>query len=301
MHVTSGANIYPLPAAIQDPEALPNGAINGTDPNFVSWGASTYTTPSLGSDESLGGALLTPIPWLRASISGAADNLNDNDQTKKLEGQVKTESTETIDGPNGAGSLETVSISVNGIPSTTLSSATNSDSLVGLRAEGGVTQGELLRQEQRAGVVPAAQLAYAQGLGEDNDIKTEGDEIPHARGPEEIGMEDMGPQVAGTVGVGMQGIDVEAAVGRRSEGQEVSDMEAITSTTPKREADELLGSDSKRIKEEVEDENMELVDADGRSAQEEKVGEGGENIGETRSTLVQYDQIRLHPFKMRCQ
>jgi hypothetical protein len=276
VHVTSGANIYPLPAAIQDPKALPNGTINGTDPNSVSWSASTHAAPSLGSDESLGGALLTPIPWLRVQIPSAADNVNDSDEIKKLEGEVKTESTETIDGPNGAGSLETVSISVNGVSSTTLSSATNSDSCGGLRAEGGVTQGELLRQEQRAGVVPAAQLAYAQGLGDSNEIKTEGDEIPHARGPEEIGMEDMGPQVAGTVGVGMQGIDVEAAVGRRSAEQGVSDMEAITPTTPKREADEQLGSGSKRVKEEAEDENMELVDADGRSAQ---VGEGGENVG----------------------
>ncbi len=57
--------------------------------------------------------------------------------------QMETESTETIDGPNGMGRIETVSVSItNGVP--TLSTVNR-----------GITQGELLRQEQRAGVVPS--------------------------------------------------------------------------------------------------------------------------------------------------
>lgn len=281
VHVTSGANIYPLPAAVQDPRALPNGTSSHTDPNSISWGNSTTTVPSLGSDESLGGALLTPISWLRPQNQGSGNNGN---HVKELAGELKTESTETIDGPNGAGSIETVSISINGIPSATLSSTTSKNSGGGLRAEGGVTQGELLRQEQRAGVVPAAQLAVSRPSGDADGIKIEDeDETPHARGPEEIGMEDTGPQAAGSIGVAMQGIDVEAAVGRRAEDA----IEESAPTTPKREADEELESGNKRARDETsiktkvegEDEDMKLVDADGKEETEAKVGEAGENAG----------------------
>ena len=92
-----------------------------------------------------------------------------------------------IDGPNGLGGIETVTVSMNGISSTrgdmTVSPPNETNGIVSLRAEGGVTQGELLRQEQRAGVVPVTQLSHrgnVDGLGEV-------DELPHARGPEEIG------------------------------------------------------------------------------------------------------------------
>jgi hypothetical protein len=136
----------------------------------------------------------------------------------------------------------------------------------------------VLYQEQRAGIVPARPLANVRGLGEGDEAEIEDDEIPHARGPEEIGMEDTGPQAVGTIGMGMQGIDVEAAVGRRLEDPGVSEMEAATPTTPKREADEEIGSVSKRVREEAGDEKMVLVDADGRSEQEPPVGEGRENV-----------------------
>lgn len=185
-----------------------------------------------------------------------------------------------IDGPNGMGGIETVSVSVNGIQSTTKEQGNGN-----LRAEGGVTQGELLRQEQRAGVVPAAQLQG--GLRGDSEGMGEVDEAPHARGPEEIGMEDMGPQGASASerirmgsGSGMQGIDVEAAVGRRGEVKEEG------AGTPKREADEEMGNVEKRVKEaevegkeEEEEDEMVLVDADGRTEGEKKVGEEGENKG----------------------
>jgi hypothetical protein len=244
--------------------------------------------PSLGSDESLGGALLTPISWLLPQNQIATNNGNASNHVKELAGEVKTESTETIDGPNGAGSIETVSVSVNGIPSATMPSTTTKDNRGGLRAEGGVTQGELLRQEQRAGVVPATQVANSRTSGDGDGTKSEDDEMPHARGPEEIGMEDMGPQAAGSVGVGMQGIDVEAAVGRRVDGygDSSSSEGVLTPTTPKREASEELESESKRMKEEAytktdlqgEDETMVLVDADGKD-ETEKFGEAGENTG----------------------
>ncbi|KAK8016394.1 hypothetical protein PG993_014583 [Apiospora rasikravindrae] len=222
------------PPAVPDASSislLPNGATDAILP-------SPWAAP--GSDEALGGALLTPIPWLQHgsqgqgglsptssqtdSSSAAGDRANDS------EGELRTESTETIDGPNGMGSIETVTVTVNGVSS------------MGARVGVGVTQGELLRQEQRAGVVPVSQLVpthhihpgqfhqqqntqqqqqqQQQQLEQDQDQEPgpqedqaggtkEGaeedaaaepvsdraeDERPHARGPEEIGAEDMGPQ-----------------------------------------------------------------------------------------------------------
>ncbi|KAG0651736.1 hypothetical protein D0Z07_2032 [Hyphodiscus hymeniophilus] len=289
VHVTSGAHIFPLPPAIPDPSSaavLSNGSgAPGIDPLSISWGnpATAPAAASLDSDESLGGALLTPIMWLS----------NKNGTHSPLEGEVKTESTEMIDGPNGLGGVETVTVSVNGISSTRSESSTAAESAAttNLRAEGGVTQGELLRQEQLAGVVPVAQLEGHRG---NTDGMGEEDEVPHARGPQEIGMEDMGPQNASgseRAGPGevMQGIDVEAAVGRKIGGMDGADDEEARDekptdetaqpATPKREAEEEIGGEEKRLKEEVKNEDVELVDADGKAEEETKVGEKGENRG----------------------
>lgn len=230
------------------------------DLESISWGSSTQVQHTLGSDESLGGALLTPIPWLQ-SISGV--KVKEESVASELEGEVRTESTETIDGPNGAGSIQTVSVSVNGVSSTTLAAVVGEKSDGGLRAEGGVTQGELLRQEQRAGVVPAAQLAHMHPNGDGEE-----DEAPHARGPEEIGMEDMGPQVHGPVNSlrhGMQGIDVEAAVGRKAEGYEDEEPE-VRPPTPNGEGDEQNVANCKELKDDQDDDYV-MVNAGG----EEKV------------------------------
>lgn len=292
VHVTSGANTYPLPAAVPDAfgaKILSNGLIptGSEDLDALSWGSTTNATvqSSLGSDESLGGALLTPIPWLR-NQSALSSNSSSN-STTELEGEVKTEFMETIDGPNGTGRVETVSVSVNGIPSATLASSSalsiTRDTNGGLRAEGGVTQGELLRQEQRAGVVPAAQLANKHSAG-DGDVEDE--ESVHARGPDEIGMEDMGPQSVGSGGAlhghGMQGIDVEAAVGRRVEA---TDVAAYEDTTFKREAGEEIGGDQKRPKDGEEDEHGEQVkNEDGEVTKvdtNENIQDDGKNCGDS--------------------
>ncbi|CZT13215.1 uncharacterized protein RAG0_16773 [Rhynchosporium agropyri] len=289
VHVTSGAQTFPMPPAVPDPSylsLLSNGS-SGVDPLSVSWGnpAASITASALGSDESLGGALLTPISWLNRTGTGSHS---------PMEGEVKTESTEMVEGPNGLGGVETVSVSVNGVSSTTAKVESESE-VASLRAEGGITQGELLRQEQRAGVVPATQLG---GRG-DSDGLGEEDEMPHARGPEEIGMEDTGPQK--TVGggseragaVGMQGIDIEAAVGRRldvkeddedgADKEDEDEKEAETKdepSTPKREADTEMGGEEKRAKtEEIPEKNTEIVDADGKAADEPKTGEKGETKG----------------------
>ncbi|XDG08508.1 hypothetical protein ABKA04_008123 [Annulohypoxylon sp. FPYF3050] len=386
VHVTSGLNIYPLPPAIPD---MKSGSMLANGLSDALAAPSPWATP--GSDEALGGALLTPIPWLQPNhhgIGGPSSALSTPGQrspnsagsgpqsspgpgamgSNDLEGEVRTESTETIDGPNGVGSIETVSVSVNGIPS------------IGARGVG-VTQGELLRQEQRAGVVPVSQLVpshhvhsanphaqvhrrasasptgeQSQGSGPEGDRKSASpptaaevdaaaaassaavggesagtanpspnpnpvdpdapvgsiagseEETPHARGPEEIGPEDTGPQPSGSStssgagGVEMQGIDIEAAVGRKRASksppskpdEDKMDVEAPSaqtdsnvntrksrsrSSTPKREAEnELEGSDSKRVKEEGGEEKAEDTamdtSADGKDGAEAKAEKG---------------------------
>ncbi|KAH8682192.1 hypothetical protein BX600DRAFT_447958 [Xylariales sp. PMI_506] len=231
------------------------------------------------------------------------------------------------------GSIETVTVTMNGVPS------------MGARGVG-VTQGELLRQEQQAGVVPVSQLvpnhhhpihsahrvaaaaaaaAAATSSSSPSTAATEGsasernssiyaaaeqaiesgeavgsvsgadeEEKPHARGPDEIGPADIGSQREGTAsthyvgggpGVEMQGINLEAAVGRKANekhtsaspdppkkadddavekevedggaggGDDDDKMEGVEvttrarSSTPKREADEGLEGVAKKLKE----------------------------------------------------
>ena len=186
---------------------------------------------------------------------------------------MRTESTETIEGPNGMGSIETVSVSVNGIPSTGAG--------VALLTQRSVTQGELLRQEQRAGLVPLNQLnrqqqhhqqpqqqqpsaqRSASSTATDEDAtmnegivdEEDEDEVPHARGPEEIGAADTGPQSAAAASyiarggspMDVQAIDVEAAVGRKVQSppaqqpqtdkdKRASGSPEIVPQSPKREA-----------------------------------------------------------------
>ncbi|KAK6214712.1 hypothetical protein QIS74_07731 [Colletotrichum tabaci] len=314
VHVTSGANIYPLPPAIPDMSTmtlLSNGSANGQEnpaaaaAAAVAWSNSTNSVAStVGTDEALGGALLTPIPWLtRRPSPGSSSPASSNGGGPA---EIRTESTETIDGPNGVGSIETVSVSVNGIPSMGASNSSRA-----------ITQGELLRQEQEQGVVPVNQLVrqaeeaqHAAALRSGDGVRAsspekqhqqqhqqqehaaaatatsnagaavaeeeEETETPHARGPEEIGVGDLGPQsettsfISGALGLEMQGIDVEAAVGRKAEQTHatpppedakkeddaaeaiVDDAASDTSVTShaKRDADEELdGLASKKVKE----------------------------------------------------
>ncbi|KAK6613557.1 hypothetical protein H4I95_01901 [Botrytis cinerea] len=264
VHVTSPITSFPLPPAVPDPRVsssvLSNGTPPSVDPLSITWSnPTTGTAPvngGLGSDEALGGS--------NGTNSGGGSP----------RGEVRTESTETIDGPNGPGGVETVSVSVNGISSvgshammSLLSSSASSSGEQGLRAEGGVTQGELLRQEQKAGVVPASQLRIQRepereertGKGDENGMG-EDDEMPHARGPEEIGMEDMGPQEPGKVPITGGEIDVEAAVGRRpdfteeKEEEKGKEGEREDGESSGKAAEDDIGSEAgeKRVKEEMD-------------------------------------------------
>jgi hypothetical protein len=136
---------------------------------------------------------------------------------------------------------------------------------------------------------------------------TEDEEKPHARGPEEIGTDDVGPQsvttstlpISTTTGGMMQGIDIQAAVGRKPLGISISkaqgagrddddkmDVEddgreewALTpkrdaedwALTPKRDAeDQLEGSAGKKLRESPGPAAGEVVDAEAESAVDSK-------------------------------
>ncbi|PGH01825.1 hypothetical protein GX51_05005 [Blastomyces parvus] len=164
--VSSGADIFPLPLSMP----LPGGIIDTSLVNGVNGtGSSGFTFSdhdALGSDESLGGALLTPIPWLtNPDISG---------------GKGSGDLVQRDSSPNSS-----VGASSPG------GSSPSSSSVVPPRESGAVTQGELIRQEQEAGVPTTAQM------GTGGAAETQGDEleeVPHARGPNILGVEDMGLQ-----------------------------------------------------------------------------------------------------------
>ena len=164
---------------------------------------------------------------------------------------LRTESTSVIDGPNGVGSVETVTVAVNG--SSRQSAAA-------------VTQGELIRQEQEAGVVPVPMTRSTAPLDTGRRKEDQGEDeegMPHARGPEVIGMEDMGPQANSA------GFDVEAALGRKGEGE----------TPPLRRSREEV-QEKEVDKDKDGDGDIDVVDADGISEGDGKTADKvGQNFG----------------------
>ncbi|KAL1302776.1 hypothetical protein AAFC00_003123 [Neodothiora populina] len=235
--VTSTVNEFPIPVV------QTSGAVkfftNGDSTNGVGDRA------GLGSDESLGGALLTPIPWIKRQEDDENAHMALADPTNTNQ-ELRTEDEETIDGPHGAGRVETVSVTTNSLqnnPTHAQAPTGDGDGSEGvqaheqeLRSQGAVTQGELLRQEQEAGVVPdggepirrtllAGAGAAAVGRDADSALtqsengvdaastgSTGADERPHARGPDLIGMEDTGPQTPSAAG---RPLDMEAAAGKK--------------------------------------------------------------------------------------
>ena len=247
--VASPATIFPLPTI--QPTTTTNGTLlNGT--------LSNPSSPRSGEEEAdfIGGAELTEIPWLRDVTN--AEALTATGAHNRAASDLRTESTSLIDGPHGAGSVETVTVNtLNGISTLSSTSVPRDEST---SSPQGVTQGEILRQEQEAGVVPvpspshgsttgrvtrastaASQAAFratgvlsssASEVQEEEaeyDVSSEEEKV-HARGPNTIGMEDMGPQAPGS---GLEGgIDLEGVLGRRGEG-------ALTEIEPEEDIKEV--------------------------------------------------------------
>ncbi|KAL1839871.1 hypothetical protein VTJ49DRAFT_1057 [Mycothermus thermophilus] len=316
VHVTSGANTYPLPPALPDIGAmslLVNGA-GGAGPT----GGMTIDTDAAnnnnnsnnndpGSDEALGGALLTPIPWLARTVSGDGSDGDDGEgsdvgssnsspalpapqqqfqlqlQQRHLEARVQTESTETIEGPNGMGSIETVSISVNGIPSTGASVASFLVQRSSLVQPPPLRQQQQQQQQQRqADGEEDATMKDGPGSGSKSDAHDDGEgeeeeEIPHARGPAEIGPADTGPLEPAVAELIRSSASSIASSGRRSASPGAIGAERVP-PSPKREAEDDLEPETPTKRRRDGDDEVEDADEKGgEKRDEEKEEEKGGN------------------------
>ena len=194
--MSSTADTFPLPLI-----ATNSATENGVDETSSYLGAGAPDIHNQTHDE-FNGAALTRIPWLREPNHMLMNS------DRQLAGDLRTESTSLIDGPNGAGSLETVTVSANGM------TRTLKRDLLGLVP----TQTEKAHPGSDAvqsGRITRSSAASALARQQDEEMD---EEIVHARGPDKIGVEDMGPQATDRAAGNH---DVEAALGRPGEGEDV--------------------------------------------------------------------------------
>lgn len=193
--VSSGAEIFPLSDV---PPDVGNGMINGTELGGILFSNSSnetrngYDKDSLGSDESLGGALLTPIPWLKdADLSSGTDSSTLDSSSKVESWQDQSPEEEMLTLPDN-GVTPTIDAAQ---AIAAVAEGHNGEGLIPERPDGAVTQGELIRMEQEAGVVPVPHEDIGR-IGDEGIEVDDGDNMPHARGPDIVGTVDMG-KVAG--------------------------------------------------------------------------------------------------------
>ena len=189
--------------------------------------------------------------------------------------------------------METVTVNVNG--GAHGAQPRHDDGSVGH----GITQGELLRQEQEAGIVPvpaqipngrvtrssaaasaAATTAVGGRGGVENVVDTAEEIEPvHARGPDVIGMEDMGPQTPGSGLAG--GIDLEGALGRRGEGETMAATVGRVVEGEEKEQQQQGGKEMEdKNKDGDGDGDIVIADADGIVEGAERAADAsGENRG----------------------
>lgn len=270
VNVSSTADIFPL----SDQASLTNG-VNGDPGSGFLFGSTTdsltgrngYDNNSLGSDESLGGALLTPISWIRNSTQ-------DTDETNDTQTTTTTTSLDTDDGLGDPLELPS-STSDNHAP--TAAVTTSSDPFVPERPEGAVTQGELIRMEQEAGVVPVSANPTRPMPGQEDTAEMDemGEAVPHARGPDLVGAIDMGK---------VEGQNVEVRIGspeNEREGQ-MHVTEGDKAVSPEedfemvdKDAGDAMDVDASEVSREKtlgdeavkEDDDMVLVDAEDATAE----------------------------------
>ncbi|KAL2820195.1 hypothetical protein BDW59DRAFT_174543 [Aspergillus cavernicola] len=198
--VTSSADIFPLPMQSGAATAQPNGTINGSEHTFM------LSDNALGSDESLGGALLTPIPWLNnpsspgpeetgmghVSITTTVPSLQqhlltqpaDSTQSEQetilsnpesaVEGETTTETTEEVPHARGPSLLGVEDMGLQdgrGIEMTLLGAEAGTDGSSSV-AESDAQQGPAQQSASAAGMAEsAAVLAVSQdGADGDGDI-----------------------------------------------------------------------------------------------------------------------------------
>ncbi|EAW10688.1 uncharacterized protein ACLA_051600 [Aspergillus clavatus NRRL 1] len=181
--VTSTADIFPLQTDVNIGQT--NGIMNG--------GASSFMFPDQapGSDESLGGALLTPIPWLTGASSP---------------------------GPEGESSLSEVS--------------GESVSLIVQPSQPEQDQAQALESEtvsHSAADAPSSAPAEHEPAGGDGSAPETTEEIPHARGPPVLGVEDMGLQDGKGIEMNLSNdkdaMDIQTSTSASASGSATADTE----------------------------------------------------------------------------
>ncbi|KAG5298243.1 hypothetical protein I7I48_07631 [Histoplasma ohiense] len=230
--VSSGADIFPLPRSMP----LPGGIIDTNLANGVN-GTGSYNfmlsdSDLLGSDESLGGALLTPIPWLNNNF--------------------------TLPGGNDDGDFVEPGSSPNSSPgASSPGSSSASLSAVPPLESGAVAEGELIRQGQETGAVPttihhenARQHQTASSLmGEGAEGEAQGEEfeeVPHARGPNILGVEDMGLQNGKGVVMSLSASPPRTDVSRGGGGSAADSNDALRESTGNDELSDDMKGDTDR-------------------------------------------------------
>jgi hypothetical protein len=198
--VSSTAAAFPLPGQVSVPApALSNGG----GPEGESGGVEGAGGVERGAEEdSLGGARLTPIPWLLRRVSVTPSSSPDMQPRRLLPrdevaaaaaaatAAAATASMTGVNGVDGAGPA----VAPEGYPPT----------LNGARGVNGSSE---------APAVSAVNGATGGASASGGD-----DEVPHARGPAEIGVEDTGP-LTGTGGVASLGGGGEANETVMTEGE----------------------------------------------------------------------------------
>lgn len=278
-----------------------------------------YDRESLGSDESLGGALLTPIPWLKdgdlSSSAGSGGEAASNHGNGKIESwqdasespeqDVDAEGEADVDAdaemlplveeaqhqqqPQAQTNIDMAETAAHAEAIAAVAQEHNG-TLASGRLDGAVTQGELIRMEQEAGIVPVGHedVHRVGDEGIELDLEDEGDNVPHARGPDVVGTVDMG-KVSGEE----RQVRISSPPEERVNRVDANDaQEVLSGVTTGSKADSSGGSGDEFVKVEKEegddsskksdDGDIVLVDANGATEDappEKKADESGVNVG----------------------
>jgi len=300
--VSSGADIFPL-SDLPPNIGLANGVLNGADAGGILFANSAnetrngYDRESLGSDESLGGALLTPIPWLKDSDLSSSSGSGNETASSNSKVDSWQDATETPDQDADMLPLVEEHQQINMAETAAHADAIaavvqdqNGRTLAPGRSDGAVTQGELIRMEQEAGVVPVGheEVHRIGDGGIELDLEDEGDNVPHARGPDVVGTVDMG-KIEGQE----RQVRISSPPEESTNRVDANDaQEVLSGGTTAHKADSSGGSSDEFEKVEKEDideaskksddGDIVLVDADGASEDappEKKADESGVNVG----------------------
>lgn len=186
--VTSSAEIFPL--QVQASANQPNGVTNGGGGSFL-------FDQAPGSDESLGGALLTPIPWLSNDASfedGTGETGMEGKAFSPLRLVVRVKSNHYTAG------AESVSITIHQDlhqePQQLPEGEAEQQPQPQLQEEFEITTTTTTQEvtlPTQSATTPAIEENTTMG-GSESPPPADTEELPHARGPPVVGVEDMGLQ-----------------------------------------------------------------------------------------------------------